>query len=66
MNIKYRGHQKRTEEAKEFWLRVATDFNGGMSVPDIAKRYINKRTGKNYHPKHIYYILRQLRKEPIN
>jgi hypothetical protein len=50
----------------ELWLRVATDFNGGMRAKDIAKRYTNPKTGKPYTREHIYWILNKLKTEPIN
>lgn len=66
MKIKYRGHQKRKEEARDLWIRIATDFNSGMTPKEIAERYTNKNTGKPYHVNHIYYILRQIDSNPIN
>lgn len=65
MQIKYRGQEKRRERARQLWLNIATDYNSGMDVETIRKRYKNKRTGKPYDRTHIYYILRKLRNTPI-
>lgn len=51
---------KRKKEASDFWLRVATDYNAGMTPEDIAGRYKNPKTHKNYTVKHIYWVIRQL------
>lgn len=51
---------ERKKEAMDFWLRVATDYNAGMSPTVIATRYINPKTNNNYHVKHIRWILRKL------
>jgi len=59
MEIKYRGHKDRTEKARELWLRVATDYNGGMSAEEIAKRYGKSRIW-------VYFALRKLREETVN
>lgn len=50
----------RKKTATDFWLRVATDYNGGLSPQEIASRYINPQTGKNYTMKHIYWVIKQL------
>lgn len=57
---------KRKKVATDFWLRVATDYNGGMTPEDIATRYKNPRTSKPYTVKHIYWVLRQLNIELAN
>lgn len=59
MKLKLLGHTKRTEAAREKWLRIATDVNAGMSIPDIATRY-------GYTRQHVYLIIRKLKNEPIN
>lgn len=51
---------KRKRTATDFWLRVATDVNGGMTPDVIATRYKNPKTGKHYTVKHIYWVIRQL------
>ncbi len=51
---------RRKKEATDFWIRVATDFNTGLSPDQIADRYTNPRTNKNYSLKHIYWVLRQM------
>lgn len=59
MDIKYRGHTKRQKEAREMWLRVATDYNGGIPPKEIAKRY-------NITKSHLYWILKKVQELPIN
>ncbi len=66
MEIELRGHARRKKKAKDFWLRVATDYNGGMSPSTISKRYINPKTQKSYTREHIYWVLRQVIHEPNN
>lgn len=51
---------KRKKTATDFWLRVATDYNGGMTPDEIAGRYENPKTRKPYTVKHIYWVIRQL------
>lgn len=62
MKIEYQGHTRRTKKAVEFWLSVAKDYNDGMAPENIAMKYINPRTGKNYTREHIYWILSRVRK----
>lgn len=59
------GQTLRKERAREFWMRVATDLNSGMTPAVIAKRYRNPATGKRYTREHIYWIIRTIRKMPI-
>jgi hypothetical protein len=66
MDINYQGHSKRTQEAMGFWVKVATDYNAGMTAEKIASRYTNPRTGKNYTRQHVYLILRKIKNTPIN
>ena len=61
MKIQYQNHEKRKKVAKDFWLRVVTDYNGGMSAETIASRYRNPKTKKAYTRQHIYLILRKMR-----
>jgi hypothetical protein len=49
----------REKRIKQFWMQVIQDYNAGIPVPIIAKRYRNPQTGKHYHRTHIYWILRQ-------
>lgn len=65
MEIKYQKHTMRKKQARDFWIRVATDFNGGIPASKIAKRYTNPKTGKPYTREHIYYILKQVKTIPI-
>lgn len=59
------GQTFRKERAIEFWVRVATDLNAGIKPVDIAKRYKNPATGRNYTREHIYWIIRQVRAMPV-
>ncbi len=61
MDIEYKGHDERKQKAREFWLKVLTDYQSGMTPVDIAGRNLNPKTGKKYSREHIYYILRRLR-----
>lgn len=54
-------HIKKHKMAIDLWLRVATDVNAGIEPKDIAKRYINSKTGKPYTREHIYWIIRQVK-----
>lgn len=65
MKIQKRGHENRKQKAREFWLRVGTDYASGMTATQIAARYKNPVTGKNYTPEHIHLILKQLREKTI-
>lgn len=58
-------HTKRKLEAREFWVKVATDYNAGMTPSEIAARYINPKTGKHYTREHIHWVLNKLRSTPL-
>jgi hypothetical protein len=60
MKVKYQRHKLRTERAKETWLKMAKDYNDGISPDDIIKKYINPRTKKNYTRAHLYWVLKQV------
>ena len=60
------GQRLRVERAREFWMRVATDLNAGMTPAKIAQRYINPNTGKHYTREHIYWVINVLRKMPVD
>lgn len=64
MDIPKQRHYQRKKEAREFWLRVATDYNAGMTPKEIAERYTNPNTGKPYTREHIHWILKKLRETP--
>lgn len=66
MEISKNGFQKRKKDALEFWLRVATDYNAGMTPTEIAKRYRNPKTHKRYSRGHIQWILKKLRTIPAS
>lgn len=65
MEITYQGHKKRSQRAHDLWLRIATDFNAGMSAKDIASRYTNPITKRPYTREHIYLVLRKIKTETI-
>ena len=58
---RYKGKYRKRKATMEFWLRVATDLNAGMTPDEISKRYVNPNTGKNYTREHIYYVIRELK-----
>lgn len=60
MRIEYQKHGKRKKQAVTFWLQVAEDYNNGMTAEQIAKKYKNPLTSKNYTRAHIYWILARL------
>lgn len=60
MEIKYQGHTKRVERAREFWNTVVVQYNNGMSANEIAKSHINPSTGKHYKKASIYLILKKM------
>jgi transposase len=43
------------QELKEVYIRIATDYNSGMLVKDIAKRYHRSRAT-------VYYALKKAAK----
>ena len=59
MKIKYQGHKKRTEIARELWEKIAELYNSGISPEDIRLNHIdpNPKTGKPYSRGHIYLAL---------
>lgn len=65
MKLPKQNHIKRKTEAREFWVRVATDYRAGMTPTEIAQRYINPKTNKPYTREHIHWVLNQIRKMPI-
>lgn len=60
LGTKLSTNTKRKKEARDLWLRIATDINGGITPEEVAKRYVNPRTNKPYTIKHIYWVIRQL------
>lgn len=65
MKIKYQGHSRRTERAKELWVKIATDYNAGLSPEQIRKRYTNPNTNKPYTRAYIYWVLNRVKNSPI-
>jgi hypothetical protein len=65
IKIKYHKHAKRTQRAIDLSLRMAADFNAGMSAKDIARRYTNPYTKKPYTREHVYLVLKRLQKRPL-
>lgn len=65
MKIQYQGHKRRTERAKDLWVKVATDYNAGMSPEVIRKRYKNPNTGEPYSRGYIYWVLNKIKTESV-
>lgn len=65
MKIAYHKHNTRRKKSIDLWLRIATDYNGGMTAKDIAKRYTNPITKKPYTREHVYWVLKQLATAPV-
>jgi DNA-binding transcriptional regulator LsrR (DeoR family) len=57
MEIKYHKHKERKMKRIELMIRVATDYNSGMSALDLARRYGVTRA-------YIYKLLK-LAQKPI-
>ena len=49
-------------KTRKFWVKVVVDYNNGMTAKEIAAKYINPRTGKNYSREHIYTIINEMSK----
>lgn len=62
MKIEYQKYKIRKKRAVDFWLKVAADYNSGISATDISKKYINPVTNKHYTREHIYWILKKINK----
>ena len=62
MEITYQKHSKRKKKAIEFWLKVAKEYNDGLTAEVIAKKYTNPLTRRNYTRAHIYWILDRIGK----
>jgi len=62
MPIKLTGKHMPNGKLLDIYLRVATDLNGGMTVPQIfkSKRYKNPKTKKPYGLKWFYYVVNKL------
>lgn len=55
MKVKLQGHTRRRERAIKLWEKIANDYENGMEIEKIAKKY--KRTVV-----HIYWAMRELQK----
>lgn len=53
-------------QARQFWRQVVDDYNAGISPTEIAKRYINPKTGRNYHRTTIHDIIKRVREEGLD
>jgi len=58
---KYKGSYRKRKATMDFWLKVATDLNAGLTPREISTRYINPHTDKNYTREHIYYVIREIK-----
>lgn len=61
IDVIYQNHDRRKTRAKAFWNQVVTEYNSGVSAQEIADKYINPATGKNYTRAHIFFILKKMR-----
>jgi hypothetical protein len=59
MEIKYQHQKLRQKRNHDIWVRMATDYNGGMTVEEIRERY-KKLDGKKYTRTWIYMIFKKL------
>ena len=59
MKIKYHFQKLRKQRTRDVWMRIATDYNAGMTVEEIRKRY-KKPDGKMYARGSIYLILKKV------
>lgn len=60
MKIEYQNYKLRKKKAVDFWLKVAADYNAGVSAQELSTRYINPVTNKHYTRQHIYWILKKI------
>lgn len=62
MPITLSGKRMPNEKLLDIYLRLATDINAGMRVPDLykSKRYKNPKTKKPYGLKWFYYVVNRL------
>jgi len=59
MEINYQNQRLRSKRTREVWVRMATDYNGGMTVEEIRRRY-KKADGSMYSRAYIYQIFQKL------
>ena len=62
MIIRKQGRTKRKIESRQFWFKVAKDYNNGMTPSEIARKYKNPITGLPYTRQHISLIIGKLMK----
>ena len=55
-----RGHKYQTERAIPQWIKIAEDYNKGIPVKDIAKKYTNPITKRQYSIPYIYWVLKRI------
>ena len=60
MEIKYQGQRLRKERTREYWVKIANDFNSGISVEELRKKY-KKPDGSKYSRAYIYQIFTKLK-----
>lgn len=48
-------------QSRKFWRKIVADYNAGIPVPEIARKYTNPRTGKPYSRAHIHAVLKYMR-----
>lgn len=59
MEIKYRGHKDSIQKSKQRCLAIATDYNSGISINDLCKKYPNSKTKKPCSRVYIYWALKK-------
>lgn len=59
MKIKYHKHKQRRAKKIDLMIRVATDYNAGMSASQLAVRYEVTRA-------YIYRLLKEIQKPITN
>lgn len=59
--------KKRHDDSREFWSRIATDLNAGLTPRQIyeSNKYMNPRTGKPYTREHLYWVAKQVRNKKV-
>lgn len=59
MKINYRGHEQKSKESLERCIEIANDYNSGMAIDDICKKYPNKKTKKPCSRVYVYWALKK-------
>ncbi|MBV6514243.1 MAG: hypothetical protein MOGMAGMI_01824 [Candidatus Omnitrophica bacterium] len=65
MESDYNGKKALAVKKSDLWVRVLTDYMGGMSASDIAKRYYNPKTKKPYTRGYVYWVIQRLKQPDL-